>query len=277
MRHSLRKNKFDNTPVQDLLKILSLNLHKGFSLFGRRFVLHDLRDAIRSISADIVFLQEVLGEHDDFAARHHNWPVESQYEFLADEIWPNTAYGKNAVYPGGHHGNAILSKHSIAEYRNRDISEDGAEARGLLHSVISPPDWDRPLHVICVHLGLTERHRQSQLRKLNHIIATTVPENAGLVVAGDFNDWRNRANAPLEDGAGLTEIFADQFGKSARTFPAVLPLFRLDRIFVRDLVATEPRVLSRRPWSHLSDHVALAAVVEPMTAPVSPSARVDRR
>ena len=41
------------------LTVLTVNTHKGFDAFGRRFVLHELRDAIRAVGADLVFLQEV--------------------------------------------------------------------------------------------------------------------------------------------------------------------------------------------------------------------------
>src|SRR3982750_2923245 len=96
------------------LTILTVNTHKGFGFFNRRFILHELRDAVRSVSADLVFLQEVLGLHEVHSRRHANWPDESHYEFLADEIWPQYRYGQNAVYPEGHHGNALLSKLPIA-------------------------------------------------------------------------------------------------------------------------------------------------------------------
>lgn len=39
-----------------MLRLLTLNTHKGFSSLNRRFMLHELRDAIRSTAADIVFL-----------------------------------------------------------------------------------------------------------------------------------------------------------------------------------------------------------------------------
>ncbi len=246
-----------------MLKVLTLNLHKGFSYFGRRFVLHELRDAIRSISADLVFLQEVLGEHNAHADRHENWPDVSQYEFLADEIWQDFAYGKNAVYPTGHHGNAILSKYPILEYRNRDVSEVGAENRGLLHAVLDVPYWGGPLHAICVHLGLNEKHRTRQLAKLSGIVCREASSGAGVVVAGDFNDWRSRANDILSESAGLVEAFSDAQGKSARTYPSRMPLLRLDRIYTRNVDVMHPRVLSKRPWSHLSDHAGLMAEMRP--------------
>ncbi len=38
------------------LNVLTINTHKGFTAFNRRFILPELRDAVRSVSADIVCL-----------------------------------------------------------------------------------------------------------------------------------------------------------------------------------------------------------------------------
>ncbi|WP_408004375.1 endonuclease/exonuclease/phosphatase family protein [Pseudomonas schmalbachii] len=237
------------------LKILTVNTHKGFTTFNRRFILHELRDAVRETAADLVFLQEVHGEHRRHAGRHPGWPAAPHYEFLADSMWPQYAYGRNAVYPEGHHGNALLSKFPIRSHRNLDVSIKGNEQRGLLHAEIELPGHAIVLHAICVHLGLRESQRQQQLGLLCRLVGE-LPDDAPLIVAGDFNDWRGRAG-PVLAGCGLVEAF-DGFGGSPCSFPARLPLLRLDRIYLRRLSAHKPRVLSRRPWPHLSDHLPLA-------------------
>ncbi len=45
-------------------KVLTINTHKGFTTFNRRFILPELRDAVRTVAADIVCLQEVMGAHE---------------------------------------------------------------------------------------------------------------------------------------------------------------------------------------------------------------------
>src|SRR3954470_12326563 len=141
------------------LRILSYNIHKGFSTRNKRFVLKRIREAIRDVHADLVFLQEVLGQHDAHSQKVSNWPTEPQFEFLPEELWPHYAYGRNAVYTSGHHGNAILSKFPIEYWENIDISTNRMERRGLLHSVLHLPKRKKPLHAICVHLGLLEADR----------------------------------------------------------------------------------------------------------------------
>lgn len=242
------------------VNVLTLNCHMGFDLLGRRFVLHELRDAVRSVSADVVFLQEVMGEHQLHARRHAGWPDAPQYEFLADSIWSHSAYGRNAVYPHGHHGNALLSKYAIRSHRNCDVSVQGHEQRGLLHCQLAVDDGPHPLHAICVHLGLRESHRRRQLELLCAVVEDSVPRDAPLVVAGDFNDWRAKGH-PIVERCGLREAFLDATGRLARTFPARWPLMPVDRIYVRNATASATQVLTTHPWTHLSDHAPLRARV----------------
>src|SRR5690606_19618686 len=246
----------EDTPLT--LKVLTVNTHKGFTFFNRRFILHELRDAIRATQADVVFLQEVLGSHQRHASRLARWPATSQYEFLADSIWGDFAYGRNAVYPQGDHGNAVLSKFPISRYANVDVSVGKHEKRGLLHCVLAPPGHNVEIHAICVHLGLREQHRNRQLDCLSHLITRDVPDVAPLVVAGDFNDWRQRGQKLLMRSSNLKEVFCERHGGLARTFPARFPLLRLDRIYVRNVMHFEPVPLASRPWTHLSDHAPLA-------------------
>jgi endonuclease/exonuclease/phosphatase family metal-dependent hydrolase len=242
-------------------KVLTVNTHKGFSFFNRRFILHELREAVRNVGADIVFLQEVQGAHEKHSTRHANYPEAPHYEFLADSIWGDFAYGRNAVYPSGHHGNAVLSKFPILRYENLDVSISGPEKRGLLHCVLKIPGPDLEVHAICVHLGLQEGHRRKQLDLLCARIRNEIPDDAPLLVAGDFNDWRLKASAILSKGAGMREVFVHAHGQSAKTFPARSPMLRLDRIYVRNARVHHPIVLPRKPWSHLSDHAPLAAEI----------------
>jgi len=244
------------------LKVMTVNTHKGFTALNRKFILPELRDAVRTVGADVVFLQEVLGTHSRHSRKVSNWPEAPHYEFLADAIWPQFAYGRNAVYPKGHHGNAVLSKFPIVHFRNHDVSVSGPEKRGLLHCVLRLPGRVVDVHVICTHLGLAEAHRQQQLELLCHIVRDEVPSDAPLIVAGDFNDWRGRAHDILEKGASLREVFVHATGRAARTFPARFPVLSLDRIYVRNAGAHAPVVLPRRPWSHLSDHAPLVAEID---------------
>ena len=227
----------------------------------RRFVLPAMRDAMCAIDADIVFLQEVLGQHASHARSYPAWPAEPQHEYLARALCPHHAYGRNAIFDGGEQGNALLSKFEIIECRNHDASISGYEARGFLHGVLRVPETAAPLHVVNVHMGLRETHRQHQLAILGRLVENVIPAGASVIVAGDFNDWRARGHAAMR-ARGLRECFESAEGHLARTFPAPWPVLPLDRIYLRHLQATRVAVLATRPWLHLSDHAALFAEIE---------------
>ncbi|WP_297842452.1 endonuclease/exonuclease/phosphatase family protein [Pseudomonas sp.] len=247
------------TPAVHRLRVLTVNTHKGFTAFNRRFILPELREAVRSTGADLVFLQEVMGSHDGHASRHAAWPQTSHYEFLADSMWSDFAYGRNAVYPHGDHGNALLSKYPILQHRNLDVSIVGPERRGLLHCVLQVPGHDE-VHAICVHLSLLESHRQLQLDLLCKLLES-LPSHAPVIIAGDFNDWQLQGNLRLARCDYLHEVFERHAGSLARTYPARLPMLRLDRIYLRNASSHSPRILGNRPWTHLSDHLPLTVEV----------------
>lgn len=244
--------------MKPTLRVASYNIHKGLSFFNRRVVVREVRERLMASGADIVFLQEVQGHHARHKRRYQEWPESPQYEYLAGDLWTDFAYGRNAVYDHGHHGNAILSRFPILRWENEDISAHPFERRGLLHCELKVPGLDPPLHAICLHLALTEGGRRKQLHQLSQRIRHMVPDTAPLIIAGDFNDWRQRAGLYLAAELGLEEVFEVTHGQPARSFPAALPLFPLDRIYVRGFSVASAHVLHGPDW-RLSDHAMLTA------------------
>jgi endonuclease/exonuclease/phosphatase family metal-dependent hydrolase len=240
------------------LKIATYNIHKGFSQFNRHMVLHELRDRLHELDADIVFLQEVQGAHARHVERYRNYPDEPQHEFIAGEVWPHHAYGKNAVYEMGHHGNALLSRHPIVCAVNKDVSAHRFESRGLLHCQVDV-GGRYLVHCLCVHFGLFAKGRREQTRMLIEHVKENIPDDMPLIVAGDFNDWQNRMSHTLASELGMHDVFHLRGGKPARSYPSSLPLFRLDRIYVRGFGVVHGEVHFGVAWQRLSDHAALSA------------------
>jgi endonuclease/exonuclease/phosphatase family metal-dependent hydrolase len=243
------------------MRILTYNIHKGFSFANRRFTLLRMRELIRTAGADVVFLQEVQGEHRHHARNQADWPSQAQFEFLADSVWHHVAYGRNAVYDHGHHGNAILSKWPLLTSENIDVSTNPFERRGILHASIRPEGRSEDVHLLCAHFDLGERGRRIQVDLLGDRLAAAVPKGCPLVLAGDFNDWKFAAGRRIERELGLVEAHKSVHGRHARSFPVWLPLLHLDRIYLRGLRATTAERLSGPPWNELSDHAALIADV----------------
>lgn len=241
------------------LHVATYNIHKGFSHFNRRMMVHELRNRLRDLAPDIAFLQEVQGLHLGHAQMHDNWPEEPQHEFLAAEFWRDAAYGRNVVHDQGHHGNAILSRFPILRTHNQDVTHLRFERRGMLHCAIELPGWDQPLHCVCVHLSLLGLSRRRQMDALARHLEVDLPSDAPLIIAGDFNDWSNKASDMLIDRLGVHEAFGKAGGIPARSFPSQRPVLRLDRIYVRGFTVSSMAVHHGQPWARISDHAALSA------------------
>jgi endonuclease/exonuclease/phosphatase family metal-dependent hydrolase len=88
-----------------------------------------------------------------------------------------------------------------------------------------------------------------------HWIAKEAPEGP-LVLAGDFNDWRNDS-VPLFAEHGMQEV-ATLLGESGRTFPAFSPALALDKMFVRGMKPVE-WIQPAQETAWLSDHLPYMA------------------
>ncbi|MFZ6773085.1 endonuclease/exonuclease/phosphatase family protein [Undibacterium sp. SXout7W] len=261
------------------LRIATYNIHKGVSAFGRKAKIHGIKEAIDLLDADLVFLQEVQGQHDHHAEQHAHWPQVGQHEFLAGESH-HSAYGMNAVYDHGHHGNALLSRYPITSSVNHDVSDHAYEQRGILHAVVHTGTQE--VHCFVIHLGLFAASRRRQIQALIQTIQRDLPPDAPLIIAGDFNDWSQRLSHTLYQQLGVFEAFdvdahhgASRFSvkgmkqllsgkrnRHARTFPAGLPWLCLDRVYLRGCRVSAAEVLSGAPWNQLSDHVPITATLE---------------
>ncbi len=269
------------------LRVATYNIHKGVTGIRRVPRIHDVKLALNTIDADIVFLQEVQ-DRNEMLRHHANYPAARQLDFLATGGYDFLAYGMNAVYPHGHHGNAILSRHAIGRYTNHDISDHALEKRGMLHAVsrVLPPRGRKAcdVHLICVHFGLIKRSRLRQAALLADFVEQEIPSDAPLIIAGDFNDWQRRVDEQLRGRLDISEVSiadAPPMGRRSvldrvlpwrggretaqpvsRTFPSFAPWFTLDRIYVRGFAVRRVEVPKGLTWARRSDHAPLIADLE---------------
>jgi endonuclease/exonuclease/phosphatase family metal-dependent hydrolase len=287
-----------------VVRIVSYNIHKGMSALGGRESVQELRLGLHGLRADLAFLQEVQGRNDRQGTLHE------QHEMLAAALRLEAAYGRNAVYRHTDHGNALLSRFPILGHENQDISDHRMEQRGLLHVQVEVGSHE--VHCFVVHLGLFAGSRSRQAAALIARIRESVPPDAPILIAGDFNDWNNTLSRTLVESLSVREVFASaphgsnvevprmldsvrllgrvlrggqhspwrprpamqsaplRLGMNTerhsprppRTFPAVFPWLRLDRIYQRGFSVRQASVLYGPPWTRLSDHAPLFAELE---------------
>jgi endonuclease/exonuclease/phosphatase family metal-dependent hydrolase len=244
--------------TSQVLRVATYNIHKGVRGVGprKRLEIHNLGLGIEALDADLVCLQEVRLHHQRDALRFERtllgWPEGGQADFLAPDGY-EVAYRSNAVTRQGEHGNALLARWPIGDVGHHDVSDHRFEQRGLLHV---PVLWQGvELHAVVAHFGLVHASRVRQVERLAEFIAAQVPSGAPLLVAGDFNDWGEKLDAPMH-AIGLTRARAG--GPLAqRTFPSRVPLFALDRVYLRGFVCLSATVPRSAGWARMSDHLPL--------------------
>jgi endonuclease/exonuclease/phosphatase family metal-dependent hydrolase len=246
------------------VRVVTLNMHKGVSGVLRAPTSARLKERLAHQAADLVAIQEMQDANTRHVGRR-GWPQHSMTDYLAHGAFAHVAYAANAHYRHGHHGNALLSRHRLHTSVNHDITfYRRLEARGALHSVVLVQGWPTPLHFIVTHLALMERGRHRQVADVLALIERACPAGEPVIVAGDFNDWRNRAADPFA-GHGFVDAHVACHGILARTFPAWLPVLPLDRLYVRGLEVQSVKVL--KEWRTVSDHLGLLAQVVPSAQP----------
>jgi endonuclease/exonuclease/phosphatase family metal-dependent hydrolase len=208
----------------------------------RRYDAARIVEVLRELNADVIALQEVpsLEDSGDFLAR------------VRRSLGVQIAVGPTRSRDGVDYGNALLSRFPIVVSSRLDLAVHVHEPRGAIDATIVVTG--RQLRVLSTHLGLRPYERRAQVRRL--LAAIDAAAATPVVLMGDVNEW-------FLWGRPLRWLHADFHPRPApATFPSRLPIFALDRIWVR------PADLLRRISPHrsalsriASDHLPLVAEI----------------
>jgi endonuclease/exonuclease/phosphatase family metal-dependent hydrolase len=228
------------------LRVATYNIHRSRGLDGRTSP-QRIADVIRSIEADVIALQEVVGAGP--ASQGH-----------AEEIGALVGMGW-VMAPARHlrgslFGNVVLSRFPISHHAQYDLSWKTCEPR-CCQRVDIALDEDT-LHLYNVHLGtafLERRHQAGRLSAIVHDRRIDQPK----IVLGDFNEWmKGLATEMLSER--LQSIDLRKHLRRRRTYPGVFPVLHLDHIYYDGQVEVVKVEMPRTRLSLLaSDHLPLVA------------------
>jgi endonuclease/exonuclease/phosphatase family metal-dependent hydrolase len=226
------------------LSLATYNIHACIGVDGR-FDPQRTLGVLKELDADLIALQEV---------EHHAVEGRDLLDFLADGVGMAAIAGPTLLRGERHYGNAVLTRLPVSRINRIDLSVPRREPRGALDVQLA---WGgRRIQVVATHLGLRPGERRRQVRLLLELFEGSSVDLSALL--GDLNEWQ------LWGGAlgWLRRHFADGCGRAPRTYPGRLPLFALDRIWVRPAdgllgVRAHRTHLARRA----SDHLPLKALL----------------
>jgi len=192
------------------------------------------------LDADVVALQEATFYPDDGG--------EGIAVRLAETLGVQTVSVPTCQCKGLAFGHLLLSRHEIESVQCLDLSFKLHEQRRALDARLLVDR--RPVRVIATHLGLRLPERRHQvMRLLQHVNGI---EDEPIILMGDFNAWL--------PGTPWLRLIDRAFGGTPRpaTFPAVMPMLPLDRIWAkpRDIL-TDLQVHRTNGARAASDHLPL--------------------
>jgi endonuclease/exonuclease/phosphatase family metal-dependent hydrolase len=226
------------------LSLATYNIHACVGVDGR-FDPRRTLGVLSELGADLIALQEV---------EHHAVDGRDLLDFLADGVGMTAIAGPTLMRGDRHYGNALLTRLPVVQINRIDLSLPRREPRGAVDVQFA---WGgRRIQVVTTHLGLRPRERRQQVRRLLELFEGTRVDLAALL--GDFNEWQ------LWGGAlgWLHRYFPDCRRHAPRTYPGRLPLFALDRIWVKPAEGLlGVRVHQTRLARRASDHLPLKALL----------------
>ena len=228
------------------LRIATYNIHRSRGLDGRTNPAR-IAEVIRSIEADVVALQEVVGAGG--TSQGH-----------AEEI--GALLGMGWVMAPTRHlrgclfGNVVLSRFPVRHHTQYDLSWKTCEPRCCQRVDLAIDD--DTLHLYNVHLGtafLERRHQAGRLSAIVHDRRVGDPK----IVLGDFNEWmKGLATSMLSEK--LQSIDLRKHLRRRRTYPGVFPVLHLDHIYYEGKVEVVKLELPRTRLALMaSDHLPLVA------------------
>jgi endonuclease/exonuclease/phosphatase family metal-dependent hydrolase len=230
-----------NTVAGRTVRVMTWNIHGGIGPDG----LHDLERmlaVIQRADPDILALQEV----DSRRLKGGEHPVA-----LLKRVLGHHGIAAAAITTAdGDYGQLLLSRWPLEDAVVHDISVPRREPRRAIAATIHAPAGR--LFIVAAHLGLSfvERRRQcAQMAELADQSELTT------VVLGDFNDW-------MWPGSVQNVLARRLPGRTNhRTFPARMPVLRLDRIYCRPAEALVSSMVDPA-GADISDHLPLIAEID---------------
>lgn len=230
------------------VRIATYNIHRCRGLDGR--TRPDRTAAVlRSVNADIVALQEVVG-----AGPRGGGHAES----IGAALGMGWVMAPARQLRGHQFGNAVLSRYPITTHLAHDLTWKTCEPRRLQRVDIDVDGC--PLHVYNVHLGTAILERRHQAERLVTIVSDRHLSGPKIVI-GDFNEWM-RGLATTLMSERMNSVDLRNHLQRRRTYPGVFPILHLDHIYYAGHVEVLGVELPRTRMSLVaSDHLPLVAEV----------------
>jgi len=237
---------------------MTYNVHRCVGAGGRESI-DDITSVCREVNADVIALQELdAPETDHEEGAHHA-------RDLAAHLGMTLLFCRTFRRGVGYYGHALLSRHEIQLVKVTTFPSPNtdAEPRGAIwaRATFAP---GRTLDIISTHLGVHRNERSIQSAELVGPNWLGSPEmRRPCILCGDLNAVPNATTYRRFAGVLRDAQRVLPRHRARPTFPARLPLLRLDHVFVSEDVKVRGVVVPKSEHSRrASDHLPLVVDLE---------------
>lgn len=231
-------------PSQGPLRVATYNIHRGFNAQGSLDV-EGLAHTLAEAQADVIGLNEVSrGRLLDGGVDVLLW--------LSHRLGMRAEFGPTVE---GLYGNALLSRYPIVGVQNFPFETYHSEPRGCLLTTVQVGEGQ--VLVMVTHLDHEEEAAPERAAQVTGLLALWGKRTPAILM-GDFNAEPGAPELANLRAAGWVDVAAALEDRPAPTFPAPMPVRRIDYIFITPEV--QPVEVSVPP-SLASDHLPVVAVL----------------
>lgn len=282
-----------------VIRVVSYNIHKGRTATGKRESMDALKLGLYGLSPDLLFLQEVQGRNDLRAtlnAQHELLAAVLRMHnvYGCNAVRQHTDHGNALLsrFPILYYENEDISDHkleqrgllhAVVQIEDRHVHclvvhlglFSGGRTRqisALVERINRIVPEDEPLLIAGDFNDWNNRLAPIFVKQLGlYEVFSFAPE---MYASSRFKlrqpmQWlrgsRNSGKQNNDDMAGSPVLGVDgnaRLTPPPRTFPAVFPFLRLDRIYQRGFAVRNARVLQGAPWKQISDHSPILTELE---------------
>jgi len=221
------------------VKVVSYNIKFSSFIFD-----DDILKVVKHLDADILCFQEFP------LAKFRQWRMLLEKKGYRDSLYQKTC----ETLLGISQSNVIFSRFPLEDKHSVNLTYKDHEPRKAQYCLVDI--GDEQIFLLHTHLGLRRQERLFQMNKIVRILDNHRDVDR-MILLGDFNDWNNAGQSKL--GGVFKEAHHTLHGRSAKTFPARVPLVRLDRIYYRNLTPISCKAMKGRFIRKKSDHLPLKA------------------
>ena len=214
----------------------------------RRTMPGRIAEVVRDMDADVVALQEVIGDGPSGV---------DQAEEIGAAVGMGWVMHSVRQLRGHKFGNVVLSRFPIIHHGHYELTWRTCEERACQRADLDLGEGAQ-LHVYNVHLGtavLERRYQAGRLAAFVHDHRVIGPK----VILGDFNEWM-KGLATKTLSSLFNSINIAEHLKRRRTYPGLFPVLHLDHIYYEGDVSLRRLELVRTGKALMaSDHLPLVA------------------